>query len=1026
MKKIDLMLKVFFMIAFANVSFSQVGPFPGGLTCEEAVPVSVGAGYVTNNIVGDDWYSFTAPCDGELEVTICPYGDNKQRRIYSGVCGSLVLESTASWNTCGNPLVEMVEDEVVYIQMDDTWDSDDVVFDINFDNPACPKPTSLDGFTTAYNSATLGWFAGGSESEWRVIYGPTGFNPLTGGTSVAVTGSPATVLTGLTELTCYDYYVEAVCGGGLTSCSLAGPFRFCTPAICPTPVDPEVSGITNEEAVLSWTEDASAVEWEVQWGTEGFLLGAGDDDLGLTSEVDSLTGLSPDECYDWYVRSVCMVDLGAGLETVHSLWVGPNEFCTNKNCLDPSDLAVVSSPGLSATVTWTENNTPPATEWNIQYGAPGFALGTGITITNVPTNPYTITGLTAGTEYCYYVQSVCGEGSDSLSNWVGPMCFTTGIFCEKPEAGIGSPSSSTEATLGWTPGGTETAWTLIYGEEGFDPTTGGTTEAVSTFPNFNLSGLDAGETYCFYVAANCGATADSMSLLAGPFCWEQPDLCQAPFAANAINITNTAANLVFTSPGAESWNIEWQTPCFEPETGAELGSVDETTDYPYYITGLEPSTPYWAYVQAVCGVDSISTWTRIEFGTDITNDDPINAEELVLDGPVLKRHNYEATTLPGETALAPGSSGCYATDGWCSGEVVDRTVWFKFTAPESGQATVSTFSEDSCMTDSHTEIAIYSTGDPLVLDNYELVAANTLASGATEPPYGSEITTCGLTPGQTYYVMVNPISFINPNVKFGISLKSVEEVSAGLGLSPTICGGSTYDLFNSIAGYSEGGQWYNPTVAPGNELGNLVTFPATAGSFNLFYVVSNGCDADTVQSVITTAQGVNAGGDGLFTTCNTYPVVLSDHLTGSYEGGGIWEYTGDDATVALTGGLFTTEGMAAGSYEFIYTVTNEYCPTDTAVVTIVLNDCLGTEENELTSFEVYPNPVVDILTVQNLTIDGDATIEILDVEGRVIYSNELVNTSGNYQIDMSKIESGIYFVKVTAENDVQKVRVVKQ
>ncbi len=1025
MKKIDLMLKVLFVMAFANVSFSQVGFYPGGPTCEESVDIAPGTGYITNATPVSDWYRFTAPCDGDLNVTICPYGDNKQRRIWSGVCGSLVLESTATWNQCANPPVPMLEDEVVYIEMDDTWDSDDVIFDIGFENPACPQPTSLDGFATSYDEALIGWFAGGPETNWTVVYGPTGFDPEAGGTTITVSGSPATTLTGLTELTCYDYYVEANCGGGLSSCFMSGPYTFCTPAICPKPVSPNETGITNVEATVNWTEDGSADEWEVQWGDEGFLLGDGTMDLGLTSETDLLTGLTPDDCYDWYVRAVCEVDLGAGLETVYSLWVGPQEFCTDKNCLDPSDLDVISAPGITATTTWTENNTPAATEWNIQYGDPGFSLGTGTTITNVPTNPYTITGLMAGTEYCYYVQSVCGVG-DSTSNWVGPFCFTTGIFCNEPIDLTVSTPSSTEADLEWAAGGTEDSWTVIWGEDGFDPTTGGTTEVVDIFPALGLSGLTPGQTYCYYVAANCGETADSMSFLAGPVCWTQPPLCTAPFAGEIINITNTAANVTFTSPAAEEWDLIWGLPCFDPLGGEEVGSVEGTEDYPYYITGLEGSTPYEVYVRAICGTDSISAWTKLSFGTDISNDNPCTAETLVLDADPLFRHNYEATILPGEAALAPDPAGCFDTDGWCSGEGVDRTVWFKFVAPPSGQVNVSTFSSDTCKTNSYTEIAMYTTGDCGLIENFDLVAANSLAAEALEPPFGSSLTVCTLDPGVTYYVMVNPISFIEAEVTFEISLNSVEDLSEALGLSPTICAGTEYDLFNSIAGFTEGGQWYNPSVAPGNELGNLVSFPDAAGSFNLFYVATNGCDADTVMSVITTEENVDAGGDGFYTACNTYDIILGEHIMGVFEGGGIWEYTGEDTTVALAGGLFTPLGMTPGTYEFIYTVSNEYCPTDTSVVTVTLTDCLGLEDEELTSLEVYPNPVSDVLTVQNLSIDGNATIEVLDIEGRVIYADQVSNLIGNYTIDMSDVERGVYFVRLTGQDAVQKVRVVKQ
>jgi hypothetical protein len=156
-----------------------------------------------------------------------------------------------------------------------------------------------------------------------------------------------------------------------------------------------------------------------------------------------------------------------------------------------------------------------------------------------------------------------------------------------------------------------------------------------------------------------------------------------------------------------------------------------------------------------------------------------------------------------------------------------------------------------------------------------------------------------------------------------------------------------------------------------------------------------------------------------------YDVILSDHIADSYDGGGIWSYTGADE-ITLAGGLFVAFGEAAGVYTFNYTVANEFCPTDTAVVTITLTDCLGNNEEVENTLVVYPNPVVDVLTVQNVAIAGNAVIEVLDIEGRVIISKNVSNVFGNVTIDMSGVESGVYFVKVTADTEVQKVRVVKQ
>ena len=63
------------------------------------------------------------------------------------------------------------------------------------------------------------------------------------------------------------------------------------------------------------------------------------------------------------------------------------------------------------------------TSWNIEYGVSGFGQGSGGTIINVSSNPYTLTGLSSATNYDYWVQADCG--SDGQSYWVGPFTFTT-------------------------------------------------------------------------------------------------------------------------------------------------------------------------------------------------------------------------------------------------------------------------------------------------------------------------------------------------------------------------------------------------------------------------------------------------------------------------------------------------------------------------------------------------------------------------------------------------------------------------
>ena len=97
---------------------------------------------------------------------------------------------------------------------------------------ACAAPTAVRVTGTATTASVA--FAGPANSTgFQIVYGPTGFNPATAGTTTATfTGTPGAI-TGLTSATCYDFYVRTVCGATDRS-TLTGPINFCTPCTAPT------------------------------------------------------------------------------------------------------------------------------------------------------------------------------------------------------------------------------------------------------------------------------------------------------------------------------------------------------------------------------------------------------------------------------------------------------------------------------------------------------------------------------------------------------------------------------------------------------------------------------------------------------------------------------------------------------------------------------------------------------------------------------------------------------------------------
>jgi len=141
--------------------------------------------------------------------------------------------------------------------------------------------------------------------------------------------------------------------------------------------------------------------------------------------------------------------------------------------------------------------------------------------------------------------------------------------------------------------------------------------------------------------------------------------------------------------------------------------------------------------------------------------------------------------------------------------------------------------------------------------------------------------------------------------------------------------------------------------------------------------------------------------------------------------GGTW--TDVNNVGGLVNGIFNANNSpTSGVFTFEYVVSNGTC-SDTSVVTVTIDPCLSVNDNEaVTALEVYPNPVNSTLTIANFNISGYATITLVDLQGKVVYTNNVSDLTGNFQIDMSNYESGIYVVRVTTENTNQEIKVVKQ
>ena len=1028
-----------------------------GETCATAVSVNPGS-YVSNGAASGggasttgnnaDWYSFTPVCDGVMTVGSCGGGVDTRLYVHSGACGALTQVGYADDNCTMGPgqsnfasvvtNLNVTGGTTYFIEWVDYWSSAPTPWYLDF---TVGGGVSSIAVSPSINTSIVSWGAAGSETSWDIQWGPSGFSLGAGSNTTVTDPTQANTFYNIPNLspeTTYDVYIAV----GGTGC-FVGPLTFTTLPLCPTPINLTNSPLTTS-AILDWDPGNIETSWDLQYGPSGTPIGdaAMIFNNSVTSSAYNAQNIASCSDYHWYIRAICT----NYTPTLYSAWVGPVSFSTDCVCPDPSNLMATADPSsaFNYILEWTANGSGP--QWNVQYGPTGFLFGTG-TVVTANSNPFLLTGLMPDVEYQYYVQGFCGSTADSMSQWIGPLTFTTPTFCDPPAALGVSNITTTSAVINWSNTGVN-SWTVEWGPAGFTQGTGTTYNLGSN--NATLTGLTPDTEYCYYVAANCGSTPDSSSVFAGPYCFQSLAACPAPSNLSVMNISNTSATLAWQVGGSETaWDVEWGFPGFMPDMGQEQGSATPTGTPTHYAIGLNASAPYEFYVRASCGgVNGNSTWTGpFEFNTLLSNNLACNAIELLVDGNV-NVHTNVGATINGENAIEPAYQYIYTYTQtlWFGSQIytpMHAPVWFKFKAPASGKVDVSTMNDITANAPTQTKIAIYEVGLCSNFGTYNLKAANTFGGDGYyyTLEYGSEALLCDLNPGQYYYVLVDNFQYYTLNTTyngtppgtFGISMTDVPASSTGNATPLTVCGdGTAIDLFSSIDNYSSTtGTWYNPSVSnpgfttPGSA--SMISLPTGAGTYTFDYVIANACGADTVSTSISTIQPPNAGMDGSFTTCNTDDVILISHLNGFVDFGGQWSDA--DGVFNVSNGVFHGYGVQYGTYTFNYIVGGgNGCDPDTSVVNITLTDnCLGLEDNaSVNNLTVYPNPVMDVMTIANLNIEGAASLNVYDAQGKLVLQNDISNFIGNLTVDMTELESGMYTLEINAETSIEKQRVVKQ
>ena len=87
---------------------------------------------------------------------------------------------------------------------------------------------------------------------------------------------------------------------------------------------------------------------------------------------------------------------------------------------------------------------------------------------------------------------------------------------------------------------------------------------------------------------------------------------------------------------------------------------------------------------------------------------------------------------------------------------------------------------------------------------------------------------------------------------------------------------------------------------------------------------------------------------------------------------------------------------------------------------VTIEIVLGITTDYFVDFHIYPNPTTDLLTIEydQIKLD-DVTMEIMNLQGQVLYTNHLHRHNNKVQFDTSLLSPGQYFVRFSGGGNLE-------
>ena len=398
---------------------------------------------------------------------------------------------------------------------------------------------------------------------------------------------------------------------------------------CLSPNFLNAGNITPNSTDLLWQAGGNETSWNLEWGISGFTLGSGTLVNGLTSTNYSLSSLSNNTSYDFYVQAICD-------SNTNSIWSGPYTFNTNNISTGAAcgtfTLALYESIGDG----WDGASIDVVINGQILQNIT-LLTGNGPELFTFLTDSNDVIDLIYNTgnfddENTYFLfdnlnSQIVSQGEFGLIPNVDPVSTFGIIACPNtsppPPGPVGTCGSFTlELYDSYGDGWNGASLDVIINGNPFQNITlaNGNGPEIFTFATdsndvidfiYNTGSWDNENTY--NLIDNSGNLIVSQGLngfISGAdpisvFGIEACTSCPQPTNLSANTSTAGTALLGWNS-GSGTFNIEWGTSGFTLGNGIIINSISTNS---YLLNGLNNGTTYDFYVQEACSANEISNWT---------------------------------------------------------------------------------------------------------------------------------------------------------------------------------------------------------------------------------------------------------------------------------------------------------------------------------------------------------------------------------------------------------------------------------